>query len=195
LILSESGQFALEVLVKSSPRAESIGAREAEIQGGLAFLKLEKDETFVIHLVNNAQFDVAVELTLDGLDSFWFHADKSGLWFIPAAAKGSPGDTTVIGWQVDDSSATEFTVVPFRKSVAFRTGTTGRVGIIGARFFRAYQLDEKIADEDANGGGPTKGFDLGIGDGQRIGNHVETLKRKIGKPRAFVTVRYEKPKP
>lgn len=175
----EDGLFGFEVLVNGKPKAISV-------TGGYAAIKLTEQDECEIRLVNDAPFEVGVRVTLDGMDSFWFTKQKIGYWIV------GPKSTAIVrGWQLDESEARKFEIVPFEKSVAVKAGVTGEIGVIAASFYRAYPEDATIPRED-NPPPPVKS--LAFGDGTLITNAIKIVKRKFGKTRACVPVRYDRPK-
>jgi hypothetical protein len=173
-----AGLFGIEVVRGSQ-------ACPANVDEGLAYVKLAKTDKCHVRLINDAPYEVAVRLTLDGVDCFWFSQKQKGMWIVPPHSK-----LTVKGWQIDSTYAREFQIVPFEKSVAAKIGAIGKVGVIAASFHRSYQEHESYAVGDS----PLKSVPpIGIGEGAEFVNRVKTVKRKVGKIRALVPVRYTKP--
>ncbi len=174
----KGGLFGIEII-------KSGQACKAGVEEGLAFIDLGKADKCHVRLINDAPHEVAVRLTLDGIDCFWFSKKQKGLWIVPPHGK-----LTVKGWQIDNTLAREFQVVPFEKSVAAKLGAVGSVGVISASFHRSYKEHEPYAAGDS----PLKSVPpVGIGEGAEFVNRVKTVKRKVGKIRASVPVRYAKP--
>ena len=172
------GLFGIEII--KSGQACPVG-----LEDGLAFIDLKKSDKCHIRLVNDAPFEVAVRLTLDGIDCFWFSKKQKGMWLLKPHSS-----LTVKGWQIDNTFAREFQIVPFEKSVAAKVGAVGSVGVIAAGFHRAYQEHEPYAPGDS----PLKGVPpIGIGEGAEFVNRVKSVPRKVGKIRGAVPIRYAKP--
>ncbi|MFK7821736.1 MAG: hypothetical protein AB8G99_23700 [Planctomycetaceae bacterium] len=173
-----AGLFGIEVV-------RDAHACPAVVDEGLAYVKLAKTDKCHVRLINDAPYEVAVRLTLDGVDCFWFSKKQQGMWIVPPHSK-----LTVKGWQIDSTYAREFQIVPFDQSVAAKIGAIGKVGVIAASFHRSYQEHEPYAVGDS----PLKSVPpIGIGEGAEFVNRVRTVKRKVGKIRALVPVRYAKP--
>ncbi len=173
-----SGEFGIEVIANGIPR-------NAAPDGGLAFVELVKDDKCEIRLINDADYEVAVQLTLDGVDCFWFTKSRSGLWLVPPHKS-----ITVKGWQLNEKRAREFMIVPFEQSVAAQLGPAGKFGVIAASFRRAYPKGTRVPDNDRAVG--TKR--IGIGGGDEFANNIQYVQRELGRVRATVPVRYEKPR-
>lgn len=172
------GLFGLEII--KAGHACPVGIEE-----GLAFVDLQKTDKCHIRLINDAPYEVAVRLTLDGIDCFWFSKKQKGMWLLKPHSS-----LTVKGWQIDNTYAREFQVVPYEKSVAARIGAVGSVGVIAANFHRAYKEHEPYAAGDS----PLKGVPpIGIGEGAEFVNRVKSVPRKVGKIRGAVPIRYAKP--
>ena len=172
------GLFGIEVIRGGQPC-------DAGLEDGLAFIQLAKTDKCHVRLYNDAPYEVAVRLTLDGIDCFWFSKKQKGMWIIPPHSS-----ITVKGWQIDSTYAREFQIVPYEHSVAAKIGATGSVGVIAACFHRSYKEHEPYAAGDS----PLKSVPpIGIGEGAEFVNRVKTVKRKVGKIQASVPVRYAKP--
>jgi len=177
----DGGQFGMEVLVKDSPRPVST-------VNGLAFVDLKQEDKCKIRLINDADYTVAVELTLDGLNSFHFSPDKKNFWLVP------PKNQLVIGgWQINEKDAEEFMIVPLAESAAAKANSIGNVGVISAGFYRAYSEGETIPESDDPefiGHSPSVGF----GTGATIDQQIRRVKVTIGANlRGLIPVRYSKP--
>jgi len=175
---TKDGLFAIEVLANGK-------AASPELERGLAMVDLKPADQCQVRLINDAPFEVAVRLTLDGVDCFWFTKQRAGYWLVPARSS-----LVVEGWQLDQDTARRFEIVPFKDSVAAKTGVTGDVGVICALFHRAYLPGEKLDDEVMPS---TKS--LGVGAGDVFKKEVKFVDRQVGKLRASVPVRYSKPTP
>lgn len=175
----EDGAFGLEILVGGR-------ARPAAIEDGFAFIELREQDECEIRLINDAPYEVAAKLTLDGIDCFFFSQTRASMWIIPPN-----GSTVVKGWQLDGNRARTFRIVPFENSVAAQAGAIGDIGVISATFFRTFPINQEIPASDRPDPS-TKS--LGVGAGDEFGNKVQKVQRQFGRIRGSVPVRYEKPK-
>ncbi|WP_437231080.1 hypothetical protein SH661x_002332 [Planctomicrobium sp. SH661] len=168
--------FAIEILIDKTPCVVSLDSGEA-------FVPLKETDAFSVRLVNDSNFEVAVALSLDGVDSFWFSGKKS-YWLV------SPrGSIVVPGWQKDGHTASQFKITPFEDSVAAKAGIVGDLGVISATFFRAYGPHEEIPSNELQ----AESKSIGVGEGSLVENKIQIVDRKLGKPIANVPVRYFKP--
>src|SRR5262249_30767171 len=67
-------RYALEILVKAGAQYQPI---RPAVDGGQAFVALQPGQVFAIKLINDSDFDAAVELRLDGLNMFAFSEHKN----------------------------------------------------------------------------------------------------------------------
>ncbi|HBE70818.1 MAG TPA: hypothetical protein DDW52_21950, partial [Planctomycetaceae bacterium] len=128
---SQQSDFGLEVLLKSG---NSLSPREARLaERRRAFIDLHRGEEYVVRLHNNANFEVAVELTIDGVNVFQLAEN--------AALKGSkviiaPNRTAVVpGWFRNLSESNQFKIGAYQESVAKeQMAPLADVGTITATF-------------------------------------------------------------
>ncbi len=183
-------RYAIEVLVgpdpkegkpdlsKYRPRAPALDS------SGLAFLKIERGEVYAISVINDATHDVAVTLTIDGLDVFTF-ADKKGyeMMVVP------PGKTGLIaGWFRTEEKSDSFLVAEFaRSAVARALPRSSEIGTIHASFRACWPKDgNPPADEPGGRSGDA------TAQGKEINIKYKPVVRVVGKPREAVAVRYNK---
>ena len=173
-------------------------------EGGHAYVKIDRGEVYGVRVFNDADYDAAVSLTIDGLSMF-VACDKSGrdpktnkpLYNHLIVPKKS--SLLVRGWFVNLKHSDEFKVTEYAKSLAAdlkNTGldglkSSGTVGNITACFHAAVPRTEKFppgepADKEY-------AFDASAtGKGARFTKKYELVERKIGGLRAQVSVRYSK---
>ena len=101
--------FAIEILVKDTARA-------AQNDEGQAFVKIDRDEIYAVRLINDADYEVAVRLTIDGISMFAFSEVKNPETDLPkynyvvVPAKSS---VTATGWHRTDEISDSFQVTEF----------------------------------------------------------------------------------
>lgn len=183
--------FAVELLVKPSVAAQA-APRAAEVKAGQAFVGIRRDEIYEVRAYNRTSGEVAITLTIDGLDVFTFsevrdptsHRPKYRHYIVPPAKDGRPGVATVPGWHLRDAppnNYTSFLVTEYGKGASSRVVTTpkaGKPGVITVTFAPAFVGNEPRSPGSETGFGPP------------VSVKVEPVKRSIGPEAAVVSIRY-----
>lgn len=185
-----NGLFGVELIVDDQPRA----AGEKE---GLAYVAINRGETYGVRLINDSDLEMACSLKIDGLSMFAF----SELRQIDGPRNGEPRYTTVIvgphksvvvpGWHVTNEKTDKFLVTEYAKSAAGGLNHTAGLGTITASFQASWPEGEPApADE------PGRARSVGSGDatgfGPRIDQKYQEVKRNMGVIREVISVRYTK---
>ncbi len=164
-------------------------------ESGLAFVPIARNEVYAVRIINDADFDVAVDLRIDGLSVYHasdFKDEKTGLpkdRFI-IVEKKTP--VFIPGWFINLSQADEFLVTEYAKSEAGKFGNAANVGTITATFHAAWDPKGKPpADEPRNPSELAQSADA-TGRGDRVTADYKLLDRTIGVFRGAVSVRYVK---
>jgi hypothetical protein len=187
--------YGIEILVNDKPRA-------AEDKDGLAFVPIQRGESYSVRLINDSDLEAAVQLRIDGLSMFAFselrQPDKDGKGN-PNPKKGEPLYSVVIvgpkssaiipGWHVDNKKSDSFLVTEFAKSGAALLKPSGGVGTISATFQAAW---EKDADPPADEPGKKRGVGSGdaTGRGPEVAKEYKEVQRELGVIRDVISVRY-----
>jgi hypothetical protein len=198
---TDASRFGLQIRVADSPEGSMFPA-EASNEGGLAFINAKRGQRFAVTIINDAEFDVGVRLTLDGVDSFHFSENpvfkQNKVWLIHRRSA-----LTIPGWYVRDplggqpAISKDFVFTDLPDSIAARFASkSSEIGIINAQFFPAWKISEQPPKEEFLGGGAgTRGV-LGVGDGQERQVKLDIEPRHFGRSLlASVSVRYEQPEP
>lgn len=169
-------------------------------QEGMAFLQLARGDVYEIRLINNSEYDAAVQIHIDGLSVFQFSTHPEYRHFlIPKKSSG-----IVQGWHVTNTVAHSFLVTSYPDSAAAREvaqkdataqlEAKAKRGVITVTFAAAWEggienapPDEKLLREKANRGDP-----LGTGIGPDIKVHLKPVTRTIGVARSTVSIRYDR---
>lgn len=183
----QDGAFGIRILTGGSVSADGrlVGARSSagELEDGMAIVELGRGDEFSVEIINDADFEVAVQLNLDGVDSFHFRKNK-GFWLVP-----NKQSITINGWQIDNGSAKRFTVFPYEKSIAAELGFVDSVGVIQAIFHRTWHPGEQPPPGEHGVARPADG----VGAGRDINSRVKNVNRNVGRARASIPVRYVRP--
>ncbi len=178
--------YAIEILVQAGtdfrPRAAS---RDSD---GFAFMKIRHDEIYSVRLINDALYDAAVTLTIDGLGVFAFSETSSYThWVVP-----SKKALTVRGWHRTNKLSDSFQITDYAKSaVAAKLPSSASVGTITAAFFAAWPKGSTPPEDEASG---RKGAPAGdaTGRGPAVATNFTEVVRDVGRLRAAISVRYTK---
>jgi hypothetical protein len=175
--------FAMEILVDET-------ARPARSDEGQAFVKIDRGEIYTVRLINDADYEVAVKLTIDGINMFAFSEvtnPETGLHkynYVIVPAKSS---LTVTGWHRTDEVSDSFQVTELAKSAAAYLNSTAKVGTITASFHASWAKDaDPPADELTGRSGSATGF------GPPVEAGFTYMRRSVGVVRDIISVRYTK---
>lgn len=173
----EGGLFGIEIIVNGK-------AQQPKVVDGYAVIAEPEMDTFQIRLVNDAPYEVGMELALDGIDSYWYSNQLTGYWVV-----GPNSKRVVRGWQLDDQQEQDFTAVLPSRMKAAKTNVPRRLSLITASVYRAYQPDEPYLDDSA----PfslVRTIEAGL-VAQFYRRAFDHVGRKFGRIRACVPVRFE----
>jgi hypothetical protein len=188
-IRGSTGQCAMEIIVKEGgkylPRPMSLDA------AGQPFVQIHDTEVYAIRLTNNAPYDVAIDLRIDGVNCFAFSEEPLRYWILPP---GQP--MTVMGWHRNGAIMTEFKVVsesPQSAAARLNLIPSAGHGLITATIHAAWPKgaappddEPRLPVEEARRGKPTTGF------GQNLNVKTAEVEREIGAPRDLIWVRYDR---
>jgi hypothetical protein len=182
--------FAVELLAKplNAPSDQQLQPRSASEHKGKAFVEINKGELYEIKLYNHSGKEVAVSLSIDGLDLFAFSDDRKadGLpCFTHFIVGADQREQTFPGWHKTSDpkrqdSFLSFLVTDYGKGGAskFPAKTRGKLGVITVAICPSLPEDGIIRG----------GFETGFGPPVQV--KQEVLKRSIGIPLELITVRY-----
>lgn len=188
---AKGSPYAIEVLVKSGPG--DYRPRAATLKEDQAFVPLSRDEVYGIRLINDSNLSAGVELAIDGLEMFAFadnYAERKSRLIIAPRSSG-----TIIGWYRNNGTkgSNEFLVARAADAAAAKElpASSARLGMVTATFSVAWPRNEAPpAGEEID---QTGRGDLGTALGARTDQTMKAVDFVVGKPKAAVTVRYDKP--
>ena len=177
------------------------GRRPQNIKGK-AFLPLTRNDVYTVKIVNDAEFDVAVTLKIDGLSMFTFSELRQPKQLPdgkPNPAAGEPRFGCVIvkrkssavipGWHIDNEQSDQFVITSYARSAAAALNHHQDIGLITATFQAAWEGDDAPKDEP----GRRRGGDGDVtGRGQRIDQPYKVVQQNLGVIRDVISVRYSK---
>jgi hypothetical protein len=183
--------FAIEIYAgpASDPdndKDKELRPRAASVDKGQAFLNIRTNERYAIRLINDAPFDVAVTLTIDGLSLFAFSDNKDYSYVIvPQHSSGM-----ITGWYRTNDQAEEFLVTDYARSAAASRSLSPSddLGVITACFAAAWPVTGNPPPDEGMEGRSVRA--TGRGPITRT-NFVE-VERRTGRLRASISVRYTK---
>lgn len=184
--------YGIEILINGK-------TRNVKDDEGLAFVSIDRGETYAVRLINDSPHEAGVQLKIDGISMFAF----SKVRHTTGTKKGEPKYTTIIvpakksviikGWHISNSITDKFLVTAYAKSAAALLKSTTKTGVITASFQAAWKVDENPPrDEPGKGRGPGTGD--ATGRGPSIPDPTREVKRNLGIIRDSVSVRYTKSK-
>lgn len=184
ILAGPESPYAIEILV-STP--EGLVARAPSNDEGLAFVDIKKEESYAIRIHNKSSHDVAVTVTVDGLNMFAFTdvAQYREIGVVIVAA-GSTG--TVRGWHRNNQTSDAFLVTDYAKSAAAELKQATDIGVISCSFAAAWPQGAEPPPDEA-----VKRNEVATARGAQLEAKYQEVARHIGKTRAAVSVRYVKP--
>ena len=184
---SADGKYAVEILVQPNLQTKPL-ARTAELREGQAFVTLQKDEIYLPRIANPTDQEVAVSITIDGLNVFHFSAernpDQSPRYSHFILAPKSTLD--VPGWYQKlkpPGNYLSFLVTELGKGAVSQEGlaSRGQVGVIHVTFSHSRPKVPRAKRVNAEtGSGPPR--DIG----------QESVEREIDPPHEFISIRYRR---
>jgi len=190
-IRPKGAPYAVEILAArftgdQKPDPNTFRPWAAVVRDGRAFLPVQTGEVIAVRIINDADHDVAVTLSIDGLNLFAFRADKNDKSQHVIVPAHSAGD--ILGWFRTDQVSNVFQVADLPDHPdAKLLKNPALIGAFTVTFAVAWEKDsQKPKDE------PATNQVTEIVPGADIKARYETVKRFIGTVRAAVTVRYDK---
>ena len=190
VLAGRKSPFAMEIVVAGT-RIKPVN------RDGHAFMRLRKDQTYAVRLINQSEHEMAVRLCIDGLSMFAF----SDLKHDRGPNKGEPRHTLVLvparksvlipGWHRTNRVSDAFKVTEYARSGAARLARTdAAVGTITATFAAAWEKTPP-ADEPPSPRGE-EGYATGFG--AQVEARYKAVFRTVGCVRASISVRYTEAK-
>ena len=177
--------FAVEILVGPSSGGE-LRARPAAVIGGQAYMNIRTNERYAVRLINDAPFEVAVTLTIDGLSLFAFSENPEYRYaIVPARSSGE-----ITGWHRTNQEADQFVVTEYSKSAAASRSLapSSELGVITACFAAAWPASNSPPPDEGMEGRSIRA----TGRGPITRTNFAEVERRTGRLRAAVSVRYTK---
>jgi len=187
--------FAIEIrLLKKG--ASIFQPAAPSLVDGRTHVHVEEGDIYQVRLINDTQRDIAVELSIDGVNVFTF---SDPAFKLPHTEFGTPVYSyyivergrvgTVSGWFKNLREVSQFEIAPEGQAAAGRVGLLDKIGTISATFRFAWGADEQPpADEPQLAAAGSRG--LGTKEGRRQATETDEVRRFVGGPRATVSVRY-----
>jgi hypothetical protein len=179
--------FAVEIMTGPAACSDSeLRPREAVIDDGQAYMNIHADERYAVLLINDAPFDVAVTLSIDGLSMFAFSENQDYSYvIIPRHSRG-----LITGWHRTNENAEKFVVTDYAKSAAASRSLapSADLGVITACFAAAWPVKGNPPPDEGMEGRSSRG----TGRGPNTRTDFVEVERKTGRLRTSISVRYTK---
>jgi hypothetical protein len=180
-------KYAIEIHVKEQGR---FIPREPSKEQGRAFVPIKRSDVFAVKLINDSDFDAAVELSVDGLSMFAF-SDHPGYRFVVVPKRSS---ALIQGWHRTNAVSDEFLITDYSKSpAAHLLAKPDNIGTITATFAAAWEPTAKPPDDE--GSKFRDPFNPAVGRGKPVPTPYEEVVRQHGRVRDVISVRYKKTSP
>jgi hypothetical protein len=143
-------------------------------------------ERYAIRLINDAPFEVAATVTIDGLSLFAFSENLEYRYVIvPARSSGE-----ITGWHRTNEEAEEFVVSEYPRSAAATRSLapSSELGVITACFAAAWPANGNPPPDEGMEGRSVRA----TGRGPITRTSLTEVERRTGRLRAAISVRYTK---
>ena len=183
------GPFGIEVIVNNGGQLDSRAPRLDSKHR--PFVDLHLKEEYIVRIHNDADFESAVTLLIDGVNVF-VNSKQAGLgpdskFIIPAHSHAD-----IPGWIINNHDSKAFEISGYEGSVAQAIGksqSSADVGTITASFQASWSGDDQRPSDEpggrAKGGKATK-------QGRDIKKDYAVVVRDFGVVRSTVSVRYDR---
>lgn len=191
-ITTPSSKFRIEILTKDGG---DYVPRSAQLRDGEAFVRIERNEIYAVRLINDYDFEIAVQLSIDGLSLFAF---ADGLNSKTAAAPhgiivAAKSKGMITGWYRNPKEINEFQVTEYARSAAAElNNVAANVGSITATYCASWPENGSPPDDEPRMPPRYARSAEATARGQIIQEASEIVDRKFGVVRGSVTVRYSK---
>jgi hypothetical protein len=179
--------FGIEILVGAiDDPDEKLRARPATVDEGQAYMNIQANERYAIKLINDAPYDVAVTLTIDGLGLFAFSENTAYTFVIVPQQKAG----LISGWFKSNQEAEKFVVTDYARSAAASRmlKPSSELGVITACFAAAWPASGNPPPDEGMEGRSIRA----TARGPVTKTHFTEVERRSGKLRASISVRYTK---
>jgi len=181
------GQFGVEVGIFDG---HNFTPRAIFEKNHSPYVELNHNDQYAIKLINNSDYDVAVLLTVDGINTFHFSEIRNDKgepryshWIV-----GAHSNSLIKGWHKDLKQMYSFFITDVPNSAAGQLKSVGSIGVINAQFHAVIVGGAHNATDE----GKTRGADLATGKGPPIDAASKEVAVKFGAMRTSITVRYGK---
>ncbi len=190
---SEESDYALEIVAKSLADADDSSIEAAAVrpslEDNLAKVGIGVGQVYEVVVHNDSDQEIAVSLTIDGIDMFTFSDDrnpKTGKPRFSHMLVPARGSLNIRGWhktvsQKRDDNFNRFLVTEYGKGAASKLPqlSAGKRGVITVAISKAHQPGSGTSRSSA---------ETGFGPPTKVNQTV--VKRKIDPPHEFITIRY-----
>ena len=164
--------------------------RTPKFVGDKAFVRLERDETFLVELTNPMEGEVVAQLFLDGVSVFRFSDDRDKYEYILIPARSS---VKIPGWHRNNQHTSAFKICDYTDSALAHSlqNDVSEVGTITARFAKAWSDPaSRPSDELAARGSDVP---LAVGFGGEVAQEYRERERYVSSSWETVSVCYSVP--
>jgi hypothetical protein len=183
---SPTSPFAVELLLTDRGRRSPVPIQTDD--NGRPFAQLPQDQVYAVRLLNHADYDAAVQLTIDGINVFHFSEQQPApkYWVVPKKQGSQPGEVLVRGWDKSADRCLEFKVVDLPASAAARVklDVNHGIGLITATFAACWEHEQDRPRSE--------GRTRATGFGNELLDPKTLVKRHVGQVRDVITLRYQR---
>lgn len=189
--------FEMQILKTQKSSDTNLPVKPEMDTNGLPFCKLSEGDIYKVKLVNNAKYDVAVSLSIDGMSMFVV-SDKEFL-----TENGNPKHNFLIlnpnesivvnGWFKSPKKSSEFVVGKYDQSVVARIGKKQETnsGVITANFHAVSINGKPLPEGEPKNPDDFSQSPLATKEGALVNEKFQMIKDvKFGIVRACIAVRY-----
>lgn len=183
---SPASPFGIELMIVERGQMKSVPMTTDS--GGRPYGQIPPDQVYAVRLLNHADHDVAVSLSIDGVNVFHFSEQVPApkYWVVPRRQGTNPGETIVRGWDKSSGRSVEFKVVDFPDSAAARIKLDSNqvIGLITATFAACWENEQDRPRSE--------GRTRSTGFGNEVVDPKTLVTRQVGQVRDVITIRYQR---
>jgi len=176
---SAASPYSIEIIVKDGNDYVARSATQDSKQH--SYVGIAENEVYAVRLINDSDHDAAVNLSIDGINSFQFSKTKSTYWIVPAKS-----NLLIKGWHKNSSMSNGFKGTGYTEPAAalLKLKPSPSIGQISAAFSAAWSDDTGRPRDESQSRCDGFGVESMIGS--------DPVERKIGHVRDSIIVRYER---
>lgn len=182
-------KFAMQLVVDETPRAPTE-------KDGRAYARIKREEEYAVKLINDADYEIAVKVTIDGLSIFNFaeERDENGDPKYSRIVVPPNSSMTISGWFITKGQSEKFKVTEYANSAA--ASETAKqlkgIGTVSAHVVASWPKGGTPPDDEKGEAAAYAKDGDATGRGASFDEKFNVFERKFGGTRDAVSIRYNR---